>query len=78
MVNGAGTVFIEVAAAFKRTGIRFCDNQQLLHIRQRISARCRGSTNHLRSATRGCDGSRVNASSALAIEARIAIRKFKK
>ncbi|MGN1285828.1 MAG: CpaF family protein, partial [Bradyrhizobium sp.] len=30
MVNGAGTVFIEVAGKIQRTGIRFRDNQQLL------------------------------------------------
>ena len=32
MVNGAGTVFIEVAGKIQRTGIRFRDNQQLLNI----------------------------------------------
>jgi len=32
MVNGAGTVFIEVAGRIQRTGIRFRDNQQLLNI----------------------------------------------
>src|SRR5258708_5589616 len=36
MVNGAGTVFIEVAGRIQRTGIRFRDNQQLLNICQRI------------------------------------------
>ena len=36
MVNGAGTVFIEVAGKIQRTGIRFRDNQQLLNICQRI------------------------------------------
>ena len=36
MVNGAGTVFIEVAGKIQKTGIRFRDNQQLLNICQRI------------------------------------------
>ena len=36
MVNGAGTVFIEVGGKIQRTGIRFRDNQQLLNICQRI------------------------------------------
>ena len=36
MVNGAGTVFIEVAGKIQKTGIRFRDNQQLLNVCQRI------------------------------------------
>ena len=36
MVNGANTVYIEVAGKIQRTGIRFRDNQQLLNICQRI------------------------------------------
>src|SRR5690348_637844 len=36
MVNGAGTVYIEVGGKIQRTGIRFRDNQQLLNICQRI------------------------------------------
>ena len=36
MVNGAGTVFIEVGGKIQKTGIRFRDNQQLLNICQRI------------------------------------------
>src|SRR5499426_662921 len=36
MVNGAETVFIEVAGKIQKTGIRFRDNQQLLNICQRI------------------------------------------
>jgi pilus assembly protein CpaF len=36
MVNGAGTVYIEVQGKIQRTGIRFRDNQQLLNICQRI------------------------------------------
>jgi pilus assembly protein CpaF len=36
MVNGAGTVYIEVQGKIQRTGIRFRDNQQLNNICQRI------------------------------------------
>ena len=36
MVNGAGTVYIEVKGKIQKTGIRFRDNQQLLNICQRI------------------------------------------
>src|SRR5436189_5239267 len=36
MVNGASTVFIEVAGKIQKTGIRFRDNQQLLNVCQRI------------------------------------------
>src|SRR5215212_10179874 len=36
MVNGAGTVYIEVMGKIQKTGIRFRDNQQLLNICQRI------------------------------------------
>jgi len=36
MVNGSGTVYIEVAGKILKTGIRFRDNQQLLNICQRI------------------------------------------
>jgi pilus assembly protein CpaF len=36
MVNGASTVYIEVAGKIQRTGIRFRDNQQLHNICQRI------------------------------------------
>src|SRR4051812_32769800 len=39
MVNGAGTVFIEVAGRIQRTGIRFRDNQQLLNICHAISTK---------------------------------------
>jgi pilus assembly protein CpaF len=52
MVNGAGTVFIEVAGKIQRTGIRFRDNQQLLNICQRIVSQAGASTNLRRSATR--------------------------
>ena len=36
MVNGATTVYVEIAGKIQRTGIRFRDNQQLLNICQRI------------------------------------------
>jgi pilus assembly protein CpaF len=36
MVNGAGTVYIEVQGKIQKTGIRFRDNQQLSNICQRI------------------------------------------
>ena len=36
MVNGSGTVYIEVGGKIQKTGIRFRDNQQLLNICQRI------------------------------------------
>src|SRR6478672_48772 len=36
MVNGSGTVYIEVAGKIQKTPIRFRDNQQLLNICQRI------------------------------------------
>jgi pilus assembly protein CpaF len=35
MVNGSGTVYIEVQGKIQKTGIRFRDNQQLLNICQR-------------------------------------------
>ncbi len=61
MVNGAGTVFIEVAGRIQRTGIRFRDNQQLLNICQRTSARsAAASTNPRRSATRALPTARAS------------------
>ena len=36
MVNGSGTVYIEVAGKIQKTDIRFRDNQQLINICQRI------------------------------------------
>jgi pilus assembly protein CpaF len=36
MVNGSGTVYIEVKGKIQKTSIRFRDNQQLLNICQRI------------------------------------------
>src|ERR1700738_1818947 len=63
MVNGAGTVFIEVSGRIQRTGIRFRDNQQLLNICQRIVSqvgRRVGESSPICDA-RLADGSRVNA-----------------
>ncbi|MBI1188213.1 MAG: CpaF family protein, partial [Alphaproteobacteria bacterium] len=36
MVNGAGTVFIEVGGKVSKTGVRFRDNGQLMNVCQRI------------------------------------------
>ena len=55
MVNGSGTVYIEVGGKIQKTRIRFRDNQQLLNICQRTSARsAAASTKPHRSATRAC------------------------
>src|SRR3979409_1275714 len=63
MVNGAGTVFIEVAGRIQRTGIRFRDNQQLLNICQRIVSQVgrRVDESSPICDARLSDGSRVNA-----------------
>jgi len=63
MVNGAGTVFIEVAGKIQRTGIRFRDNQQLLNICQRIVSQVGGRVDESSPicVARLADGSRVNA-----------------
>ena len=55
MVNGSGTVYIEVAGKIHKTGIRFRDNQQLLNICQRIVSQIgRRVDESRRSATRAC------------------------
>jgi pilus assembly protein CpaF len=82
MVNGSGTVYIEVAGKIQRTGIRFRDNQQLLNICQRIVSqvgRRVDETSPICDA-RLPDGSRVNAIvPPLAIDGpALTIRKFKK
>jgi pilus assembly protein CpaF len=66
MVNGAGTVFIEVAGKIQRTGIRFRDNQQLLNICQRIVSQVgrRVDESSPICDARLADGSRVNSPSA--------------
>ena len=82
MVNGAGTVFIEVAGKIQRTGIRFRDNQQLLNICQRIVSQVgrRVDESSPICDARLADGSRVNAIvPPLAIDGpALTIRKFKK
>ena len=82
MVNGAGTVFIEVAGKIQRTGIRFRDNQQLLNICQRIVSQVgrRVDESSPICDARLADGSRVNAIvPPLALDGpALTIRKFKK
>ncbi len=82
MVNGAGTVFIEVGGRIQRTGIRFRDNQQLLNICQRIVSQVgrRVDESSPICDARLADGSRVNAIvPPLALDGpALTIRKFKK
>jgi pilus assembly protein CpaF len=82
MVNGAGTVYIEVGGRIQRTGIRFRDNQQLLNICQRIVSQVgrRVDESSPICDARLADGSRVNAIvPPLAIDGpALTIRKFKK
>jgi len=82
MVNGAGTVYIEVAGKIQRTGVRFRDNQQLLNICQRIVSQVgrRVDESSPICDARLPDGSRVNViAPPLAIDGTaLTIRKFKK
>jgi pilus assembly protein CpaF len=82
MVNGAGTVFIEVAGKIQKTGIRFRDNQQLLNICQRIVSQIgrRVDESSPICDARLPDGSRVNAIvPPLSIDGpALTIRKFKR
>ena len=82
MVNGSGTVYIEVAGKIQKTGIRFRDNQQLLNICQRIVSQIgrRVDESSPICDARLPDGSRVNAIvPPLAIDGPVlTIRKFKK
>jgi pilus assembly protein CpaF len=82
MVNGAGTVYIEVAGKIQQTGIRFRDNQQLLNICQRIVSQVgrRVDESSPICDARLPDGSRVNAIvPPLALDGpALTIRKFKK
>ena len=82
MVNGSGTVYIEVAGKIQRTGIRFRDNQQLLNICQRIVSQVgrRVDESSPICDARLPDGSRVNViAPPLAIDGpALTIRKFKK
>jgi len=82
MVNGAETVFIEVAGKIQKTSIRFRDNQQLLNICQRIVSQIgrRVDESSPICDARLPDGSRVNAIvPPLSIDGpALTIRKFKK
>jgi len=82
MVNGAGTVFIEVGGKIQKTPIRFRDNQQLLNICQRIVSQVGRRVDEASPIcdARLPDGSRVNAIvPPLAIDGpALTIRKFKK
>ena len=82
MVNGSGTVYIEVKDKIQKTGIRFRDNQQLLNICQRIVSQIgrRVDESSPICDARLPDGSRVNAIvPPLAIDGpALTIRKFKK
>jgi pilus assembly protein CpaF len=82
MVNGSGTVYIEVNGKIQKTGIRFRDNQQLLNICQRIVSQVgrRVDESSPICDARLPDGSRVNAIvPPLAIDGpALTIRKFRK
>ena len=82
MVNGAGTVYIEVKGKIQKTGIRFRDNQQLLNICQRIVSQIgrRVDESSPICDARLPDGSRVNViAPPLALDGpALTIRKFKK
>ena len=82
MVNGANTVFIEVAGKIQQTDIRFRDNQQLMNICQRIVSQVgrRVDESSPICDARLADGSRVNVIvPPLAIDGpTLTIRKFKK
>ncbi len=82
MVNGAGTVYIEVAGKIQRTGIRFRDNQQLHNICQRIVSQIGRRVDEASPIcdARLPDGSRVNVIvPPLAIDGpALTIRKFKR
>jgi pilus assembly protein CpaF len=82
MVNGASTVFIEVAGKVHKTGVRFRDNGQLMNICQRIVSQVgrRVDESSPICDARLPDGSRVNViAPPLAIDGpALTIRKFKK
>ncbi|MBL0406541.1 CpaF family protein [Microvirga aerilata] len=82
MVNGADTVYIEVAGKVERTDVHFRDNAQLLHICQRIVSQVgrRVDESSPICDARLADGSRVNViAPPLAIDGpSLTIRKFKK
>ncbi|MFK8253398.1 CpaF family protein [Ancylobacter terrae] len=82
MVNGAETVYIEVAGKIERSSIHFRDNQQLLNICQRIVSQVgrRVDESSPICDARLPDGSRVNViAPPLAIDGpTLTIRKFKR
>jgi pilus assembly protein CpaF len=82
MVNGASTVYIEVAGKIQRTGIRFRDNQQLHNICQRIVSQIGRRVDEASPIcdARLPDGSRVNVIvPPLSIDGpALTIRKFKR
>ncbi len=82
MVNGAGSVFIEVSGKVSKTNIRFRDNGQLMNICQRIVSQVgrRVDESSPICDARLPDGSRVNViAPPLAIDGpALTIRKFKK
>jgi pilus assembly protein CpaF len=82
MVNGSGTVYIEVLGKIRETAVRFRDNQQLLNICQRIVSQIgrRVDESSPICDARLPDGSRVNCIvQPLAIDGpALTIRKFKK
>jgi pilus assembly protein CpaF len=82
MVNGSGTVYIEVMGKIQKTGIRFRDNQQLLTLCQRIVSQIgrRVDESSPICDARLPDGSRVNViAPPLSLDGpALTIRKFKK
>jgi pilus assembly protein CpaF len=82
MVNGSGTVYIEVGGKIQLTSIRFRDNQQLLNICQRIVSQVGRRVDEASPIcdARLPDGSRVNVIvPPLSIDGpALTIRKFKK
>jgi pilus assembly protein CpaF len=82
MVNGSGTVYIEVNGKIQKTGVRFRDNHQLLNICQRIVSQIgrRVDESSPICDARLPDGSRVNViAPPLSIDGpALTIRKFKR
>jgi pilus assembly protein CpaF len=82
MVNGSGTVYIEVSGKIQKTGVRFRDNHQLLNICQRIVSQIgrRVDESSPICDARLPDGSRVNVIvPPLSIDGpALTIRKFKR
>ncbi len=82
MVNGAGSVFIEVGGKVEKTNIRFRDNAQLMNICQRIVSQVGRRVDEASPIcdARLADGSRVNViAPPLALDGpTLTIRKFKK